>query len=153
MMANTLILLFVTRYKILADLPGHSSISHSWISVDFPSQTPPLASSINFVLLLSLVLTPQVAEHSPIVQLPHTQWIAVIPRISSFHSYYDCIWFYKYRMPIMRIESKLTWTGFCVTADCSFLYHGITLSSIQVISLFGSCIHAISSITTSATFS
>ena len=94
MLANT----FVTQYKItfFKDLPGHSSISHSWISVDFPSQTPPLASSINFVLLLSLVLTPQVAEHSPIVQLPHTQWIAVIPRISSFHSYYDCIWFYQW---------------------------------------------------------
>ena len=74
------LMLFVTQYKItlVKDLPGHSSISHSWISVDSPSQTPPLASSINFVLLLSLVLTPQVAEHSPIVQLPHSQWITVI---------------------------------------------------------------------------
>ena len=62
-----------TRY-----LPGHSFSLHCTISVGFPVQVPPLASSTIFTLVSVRVPVPQLAEQIPLTQAPHLQWIATV---------------------------------------------------------------------------
>ena len=62
-----------TRY-----LPGHSFSLHCTISIGFPVQVPPLASSTIFTLVSVRVPVPQLAEQIPLTQAPHLQWIAIL---------------------------------------------------------------------------
>ena len=64
---------FETRY-----LPGHSFSLHCTISVGFPVQVPPLASSTIFTLVSVLVPVPQLAEQVPLTQVSHLQWMAIL---------------------------------------------------------------------------
>ena len=81
-----------TRY-----LPGHSFSLHCTISVGFPVQVPPLASSTIFTLVSVRVPVPQLAEQIPLTQAPHLQWIAIL--IFVINRYYMLSKFYVANKP------------------------------------------------------
>ncbi len=58
------------------NVPGHSCILHSFISLDCPLHVPPFSSLTSFVRMLVLVPIPHVFEHSPTFQASQMQLIA-----------------------------------------------------------------------------
>ena len=122
---------------------------HSSISVGWPEQVPPFASSTSLILVFVLVPVPHVFEHVPIIQSSQTQWIATISyiniKIAACGRFLELILHVFNSKINLLIEWEIrTRTFLCITYFF-YIFVANTSSTISFLDFFGSSVYSCTS--------